>query len=174
MTKTYTPKQLEVINVNSGYNMVLGGPGCGKTDILAERVTRAYEKGEAELSDMLCLTFTNRAARGMYNRIQQKLPEAAGELFVGNIHRYCSHFLFDNNIVSAEASVLDEDDTTDVLIQVISDKELTKISSMLKDTQNQLDCISKQIEALNKLKTATKSKSTKSDKSDAKKKAPLL
>lgn len=53
-------------------------------------------------------------------------------------------------------------------IKVISDEELTKISSMLKDTQNQLDCISKQIEALNKLKTATKSKSTKSDKPDAK------
>ena len=59
-------------------------------------------------------------------------------------------------------------------IKVISDEELTKISSTLKDTQNQLDCISKQIEALNKPKTATKSKSTKSDKSDAKKKAPLL
>ena len=59
-------------------------------------------------------------------------------------------------------------------IKVISDEELTKISSMLKDTENRLDCISKQIEALNKLKTATKSKSTKSDKPDAKKKAPLL
>ena len=53
-------------------------------------------------------------------------------------------------------------------IKVISNEELTKISSTLKDTQNQLDCISKQIEALNKLKTATKSKSTKSDKPDAK------
>lgn len=59
-------------------------------------------------------------------------------------------------------------------IKVISDEELTKISSTLKDTQNQLDCISKQIEALNKPKTVTKSKSTKSDKPDAKKKAPLL
>lgn len=57
---------------------------------------------------------------------------------------------------------------TNLDIKVIGDKELTKISSTLKDTQNQLDCISKQIEALNKLKTATKSKSTKSDKSDAK------
>ena len=64
--KTYTERQLEVINVNSGYNMVLAGPGCGKTDILAERVTRAYDKGDADLTDMLCLTFTNRAARGMY------------------------------------------------------------------------------------------------------------
>ena len=59
-------------------------------------------------------------------------------------------------------------------IKVISDEELAKISSMLKDTKDWLDCISKQIEALNKLKTATKSKSTKSDKPDAKKKAPLL
>ena len=57
---------------------------------------------------------------------------------------------------------------TNLDIKVISDKELAKISSTLKDTQNQLDCISKQIEALNKLKTATKSKSTKSDKSEAK------
>lgn len=63
---------------------------------------------------------------------------------------------------------------TNLDIKVISDKELAKISSMLKDTQNQLDCISKQIEACNELKTATKSKSTKSDKPAAKKKAPLL
>ena len=59
-------------------------------------------------------------------------------------------------------------------IKVISDEELAKISSTLKDTKDWLDCISKQIEALNKLKTATKSKSTKSDKPEAKKKAPLL
>lgn len=63
---------------------------------------------------------------------------------------------------------------TNLDVKVISDKELAKISSMLKDTENRLDCISKQIEACNKLKIATKSKSTKSDKPDAKKKTPLL
>lgn len=63
---------------------------------------------------------------------------------------------------------------TNLDIKTISDKELTEISSMLKNTQNWCNYISKQIEALNKLKTATKSKSTKSDKPDAKKKAPLL
>ena len=59
-------------------------------------------------------------------------------------------------------------------VKVVSSEELTKISSMLKDTQNQLDCISKQIETCNKLKTATKSKSTKSDKPVIKKKTILL
>ena len=59
-------------------------------------------------------------------------------------------------------------------IKVVSSEELTKISSMLRDTLNWCNCISKQIEACKKLKTATKSKSTKSDKPAAKKKAPLL
>ena len=127
MEKEYTKRQLEVINTNSGYNMVLAGPGCGKTDILAERIKRAYERGDAELSDMLCLTFTNRAARGMFNRIQSHLGGDSSDLFVGNIHRYCSHFLFDEGVVSAEATILDEDDTREVLTSEISEKDLEEL-----------------------------------------------
>ena len=72
MSKTYTDKQLDVINIKNGYNMVLAGPGCGKTDILAERIAKAYERDGINLSDMLCLTFTNRAARGMFDRIHSR------------------------------------------------------------------------------------------------------
>ena len=122
--KIYTSKQLEVINVNSGYNMVLAGPGCGKTDILAERIARAYENNNVELSDMLCLTFTNRAARGMYDRIQSRLGDDAYDLFVGNIHRYCSHFLFENNVISAETTIMDEDDSNEVLTSEIDEEDI--------------------------------------------------
>lgn len=125
--KTYTSKQEEVINITNGYNMVLAGPGCGKTDILAERIARAYEKNNVSLSDMLCLTFTNRAARGMYDRIQSRLGNDAAELFVGNIHRYCSHFLFDEGIVSAETSIMDEDDTNEILASELSDSDIKEL-----------------------------------------------
>lgn len=127
MAKIYTQNQLEVINVNYGYNMVLAGPGCGKTDILAERIARAYEQGQHSLDDMLCLTFTNRAARGMYSRIKNRLGNSSGELFVGNIHRYCSHFLFDNAIVPLETSVLDEEDNNDVINSELSDEYLKEL-----------------------------------------------
>lgn len=60
--------QKKVITLDSGYHLVLAPPGCGKTDILAERVVRALSCG-VPLDDMLCLTFTNRAARGMRSRI---------------------------------------------------------------------------------------------------------
>ncbi len=127
MEKQYTESQLKVINTNSGYNMVLAGPGCGKTDILAERIARAYESGKVELSDMLCLTFTNRAARGMYERIKQRLGDDSSDLFVGNIHRYCSHFLFENNIVPVETSILDEDDTNEILSSEISESDIKEL-----------------------------------------------
>ena len=53
MSDTFTYKQNEVINLNTGYNMVLAGPGCGKTRILAERVAQAYENDGIAPSDML-------------------------------------------------------------------------------------------------------------------------
>lgn len=52
--------QKRVITIDSGYHLVLAPPGCGKTDILAERVVRALSCGVTP-DDMLCLTFTNRA-----------------------------------------------------------------------------------------------------------------
>ncbi|MCQ2147254.1 MAG: UvrD-helicase domain-containing protein [Bacteroidales bacterium] len=127
MTKDYTHSQLEVINVNSGYNMVLAGPGCGKTDILAERIARAYESGSVSLENVLCLTFTNRAARGMFDRISKRLGPDAEDLFVGNIQRYRSHFLFGSGIGSAETSVMDEADTEEILDSEISDSDIKKM-----------------------------------------------
>ena len=69
-TKEWTPdaSQQYVINLQEGQHLVLAAPGCGKTQILTERIRKALEQGIA-IEDMLCLTFTNRAARGMMERI---------------------------------------------------------------------------------------------------------
>ena len=111
--------QKAVISLDSGYHLVLAPPGCGKTDILAERVARALSRG-IELDKMLCLTFTNRAARGMRSRIVDRL-DYQGEmgLFVGNIHRFCSHFLFENNVVAKSSTVMEEDDSLEIVDYII-------------------------------------------------------
>ena len=127
MKKLYTENQRKVIGIKFGYNMVLAGPGCGKTDILAERIVEAYEKDNVSFDDMLCLTFTNRAARGMFKRIQERLAYSPEGLFVGNIHRYCSHFLYDNALIHADSSIMDEDDTGDVIQYEITDEEIKSI-----------------------------------------------
>lgn len=107
--------QEEAIGLQSGRHLVLAPPGCGKTEILTERVRRALESGVA-LTDMLCLTFTNRAARGMQERIVENFPERSmGELYVGNLHRFCSKLLFESEAVPETATILDEDDAREVI-----------------------------------------------------------
>lgn len=91
--------QEEAIGLQRGRHLVLAPPGCGKTEILTERVRRALDAGVA-LTDMLCLTFTNRAARGMQERIEENFRDRSmGELYVGNLHRFCSKLLFESEAV---------------------------------------------------------------------------
>ncbi len=111
--------QLKVINISEGQNLVLAAPGCGKTAILAERVKNALEKG-IKPENMLCLTFTNRAARNMVTRIDHNCHS---DVFVGNIHRFCAHLLFDNGIISQNTSIIDDKDIISIILEIKGLKE---------------------------------------------------
>ena len=112
--KHYDVEQQRAIDAAGGYFLVLAPPGCGKTDILTERIAHAHEQG-TPYADMLCLTFTNRASRSMLERVVQRLSDRVDDLFVGNTHRFCSSFLFDNALVPANASIVDDDEVCDIL-----------------------------------------------------------
>ena len=120
---TPDPFQQEVIRAEGGYHLVLAPPGCGKTQILTERIRRAHEQG-MPFDKMLCLTFTNRAARGMKERIEAHITdEGVNEVYVGNVHRFCSKFLFDNSLVPAESSVIDDEDAFSILARYRDEDE---------------------------------------------------
>lgn len=94
---------------------MLAPPGCGKTDILTERIVYAHAQG-VEYRDMLCLTFTNRAAKGMAQRIADRTGNPVpDDLFVGNIHRYCSQLLFNEGIVNHNSAIIDEGDVENII-----------------------------------------------------------
>ncbi len=115
--------QQRVIDAQRGMHLVLAPPGCGKTQILTERIRKAHEVG-VSFDDMLCLTFTNRAARGMADRISANITdEGVSNVYVGNVHRFCSRFLFSNGIVAAESSVIDDEDALSILARIMGDDE---------------------------------------------------
>ena len=126
MERVFNREQEAVIRAYGGYHLVLAPPGCGKTAVLAERIVYAHRQYGVPFSEMACLTFTNRAARGMRERIEQRLGDADGldELFVGNVHRFCSHFLFDNAIVPEQAAIIDTDTSISILADILGDDEL--------------------------------------------------
>lgn len=130
-TFTPDPSQKVVIDVHGGYHLVLAPPGCGKTQILTERIRTAHDQRHVDYSDMLCLTFTNRAARGMRERIDQYISDTSvNDVFVGNVHRFCARFLFENSIVPASTSIIDEDDAISILARYLTEDEyLVKVNS---------------------------------------------
>lgn len=126
LKQNFTPDacQREVIEAQGGFHLVLASPGCGKTQILTERIRRAHDVEGVAYADMLCLTFTNRAARGMLERINANIADSSvGDVFVGNVHRFCSKFLFGNGLIAAESSVIDEDDAISILARYMGEDE---------------------------------------------------
>lgn len=115
MERTFDPWQREAIEISGGRHLVLAPPGCGKTDILTERIVHAHAQG-VEYRDMLCLTFTNRAAKGMAQRIADRTGNPVpDDLFVGNIHRYCSQMLFNLGLVNHNSAIIDESDVDNIV-----------------------------------------------------------
>ena len=112
-------KQEEVINFNGGRALVLAAPGCGKTAILSHRVARAHQYYGIDYSQMLCLTFTNRASRSMRERVEEVVGSIPTELYVGNLHRFCIRFLYENEIVSLDTGILDDTDQEEAIAEII-------------------------------------------------------
>jgi DNA helicase-2/ATP-dependent DNA helicase PcrA len=78
--------QQKVIELSSGKHACMASAGSGKTEVLTERLQRAIAKG-VDPESILCITFTNRAALSMTERIKQKLSqESLKKVFVGNTH----------------------------------------------------------------------------------------
>lgn len=121
--------QRRVIELETGRNLVLAPAGCGKTDILAERVARAIELGVAK-EDMAILTFTNRASREMKERIESRINEDVDDtLFVGNIHRYCTRLLFTQHAIPHDTHILQEEEIRDILSELLKDNGLDSKSA---------------------------------------------
>ena len=114
--------QVPVVEASQGYHLVLASPGCGKTHILAERIRYARERG-VKYEDMLCLTFTNRAAREMTNRIQKVVGGDFSELMVGNVHRFCSKFLFEQGRIPADSAIIDDEEAVSIIADYRNEDE---------------------------------------------------
>ena len=60
----------------------------------------------------------------MLERINANIADSSvGDVFVGNVHRFCSKFLFGNGLIAAESSVIDEDDAISILARYMGEDE---------------------------------------------------
>lgn len=97
--------QSAVIALDTGRHKVFAPPGTGKTELLSRRASLAVERG-VDPFRMACLTFTNRAARAM----KERMTSGCEEVFVGNFHAFGARYLRRVGIFPLGGSILDEED----------------------------------------------------------------
>ena len=129
-TKTYrvpyeqelNSEQLEVVYAGEGPLLVIAGAGSGKTRTLTYRVSRLIEDG-VDPSDILLLTFTNKAAREMLSRVEELVTVDTRRIWGGTFHSIGNRLLRRN----AEAigyrsnfTILDDEDAKEMMEAAIS------------------------------------------------------
>jgi len=83
--------QQKIVEYGEGALLVVAGPGSGKTRVLTERARRILSKSEEHFR-ILALTFTNKAANEMRERLQE-FPDINQKAFIGTLHSFCSEIL---------------------------------------------------------------------------------
>jgi len=120
-------QQRQAVAAEEGAVLVLAGPGSGKTRVLTHRI--AYLIGEIGVKpfQIVAVTFTNKAASEMKNRVIDLLGQQTRGLTLGTFHSICArilrsearHLPFDSNYV-----IFDADDQVRVVKQIIRDLNL--------------------------------------------------
>jgi len=122
------PAQQNAVKIVDGPVLVLAGPGSGKTRVLTHRVAYLIHEQHIPPHNILAVTFTNKAARQMRERLTTLVGEARGhDLTIGTFHATCARFLRrDGERVGLGRgfAIYDEDDQLALMKQIVKEMNL--------------------------------------------------
>ncbi len=122
--------QYEAVSSPPGQALVIAGAGSGKTRTLTYRVAWLLQNGIAA-ENILLLTFTNKAAREMMERVNALVPGQAGGLWSGTFHSIGNRILrrhADSIGFTKQFSILDSDDQKSMMTKVIDESGEAKLA----------------------------------------------
>ena len=128
-------EQEEAANHVHGPCFVCACPGSGKTRVIVERAIRLIEKGISPKS-LLCITFTNKAATEMKDRITKRLGKSlADEIYISTFHALCATIIRKHGGIlgyGPRTNILDDDDQEGLMAQCVRQAGLEMNSSQIK------------------------------------------
>jgi len=120
------PQQYTAVSSPPGPALVIAGAGSGKTRTLTYRVAYLLDQG-VEPSSLLLLTFTNKAAKEMLERVRELIPQDLSELWSGTFHSIGNRILRRHAEcvgLTRSFSILDRDDQKSLMKTVIAECDI--------------------------------------------------
>ena len=143
---TLNPQQRRAVECTEGPLLVLAGAGSGKTRVLTHRIAYLIEEKQVSPWNILALTFTNKAAAEMRERVEKLTGDSAKDMWVMTFHACCARILrTEIEVLGYEKTfvIYDDADQQSLLKKIIketglNDKVFTprNISSQISDAKN--------------------------------------
>jgi DNA helicase-2/ATP-dependent DNA helicase PcrA len=140
-----TSSQRAAVEHFEGPLLVLAGPGSGKTRVITRRIARLVERGVSP-DEILAITFTNKAAREMGERVARLLPRC--RVWVSTFHRFCAKVLRERGGaigLKPNFSIFDTSDQQQLIKQVLHEENIdaahyppAKIGHRISQAKNEL------------------------------------
>lgn len=146
LLESLNERQREAVTYTNGPLLVLAGAGSGKTRVLTYRVAWLIHQKEVRQENVLLLTFTNKAASEMKERVQSLTQEVPS--FAGTFHSFCVRVLRrDGQAIEIPSNfmIYDDEDTKEVIKEILNEMNLDSdkynpnaISSQISEAKNQM------------------------------------
>jgi DNA helicase-2/ATP-dependent DNA helicase PcrA len=145
---TLNKQQKQAVTHTDGPLLIVAGAGSGKTRVLTYRIAYLLQQYKAAPEQILALTFTNKAAREMKERIKNLIGDKAAKLWMGTFHSIFSKILrFEADKIGygSDFTIYDSNDSQTVVKQILQElnfdpKEIKPktIHNKISDSKNQL------------------------------------
>ena len=121
------PEQQRAVKLTDGPLLIMAGAGSGKTRVLTHRIAYLMVEKYVNPYNILAITFTNKAAREMRERIQRMMGGTADQVWISTFHSMCVRILrrdIDRIGFNRNFTILDTSDQLSVIKQILKDKNI--------------------------------------------------
>ena len=138
--ETLNPEQREAVEWPGGPLLIFAGAGSGKTRVITHRIARLIRDG-VHPSRILAVTFTNKAAREMKERISTLVGDQISSMWIGTFHSLCARMLrIDGKAIGIEPNfvIYDDSDQLSLIREIFKAKNIDDKSIQPRSVLNEI------------------------------------
>jgi len=120
-------KQLEAVKLTDGPLLILAGPGSGKTRVITYKIAYILEQNKAKPWEILAITFTNKAAKEMKERLLNLIDKSVNDMQISTFHSFGLKIVKENHKffkLNSNFTILDEADSISVIKKILKEMNL--------------------------------------------------